>query len=162
MVRIPDCIAKRLESKAEGMDSSVYELVVDKVLELLEPYERAEGYIDSSLELINEALHELEKGDLRRASELIWHACALAIRAYANHRDGRKLGSRDDLWNYIETIKRDLGNWAYDAWLSGLSMKMNFDDGWASKSQVEDAFNQVKKLVEEISRVIKGSNAKKY
>ena len=50
------------------------------------------------------ARRELERDDLRQASEKIWGDCALAIKAHAYARRGMRLESHRDLWVYKNEV----------------------------------------------------------
>ena len=94
------------------------------------------------------------KGDLRQASEKIWSACALAIKAHALARRGMKLESHRDLWMYKNEIAKELGDWVRITFKLADSMHKNFYENLATKEDVEDVIKEVEKLVEKVSKSI--------
>lgn len=123
----------------------------------LDPEERAREYVEASLSLVEQAEKELEKGDLRQASEKIWGACALAIKAHALAKKGLKLESHRDLWLYKNEVARELGEWVRTVFRQADSMRKNFYEGLATREDVEDVLREVKKLVTAIRNSIEGS-----
>jgi len=49
-----------------------------------------------------------------------------------------------------------LGDWVYDSWMAANDMHKRFYEGWCSAEHVEEALKRVKRLVEEVSKVITG------
>ncbi len=90
----------------------------------------------------------MEKGDARQAAEKVWGATALAIKAYAAWREGRRLTSHRELWEFRKVLEKELGEWVYDAWMAANGMHTCFYEGWCSREDVEKAIERVKKLVE--------------
>jgi HEPN domain-containing protein len=67
--------------------------VLELVLRDLEPSDHVKIYTDAARDLLRQAREELEKGNFRQAAEKIWGAAALAVKAYAGWRKGRRLSS---------------------------------------------------------------------
>jgi len=122
----------------------------------VDPEERAREYIEAARELLAQARVELERGDLRQASEKIWGACALAIKAHALAKRGRTLESHRDLWPYKDEVARELGDWVRGAFLKADSMHKNFYEGLATREDVEDSLKEVEKLVSAVSKCVEG------
>jgi len=74
----------------------------------------------------------------------------LAIKAYATWREGKRLTSRRELWEYEKTVVRELGEWIADAWYAGQSMHICFYEGWCSREHVEEALKRIEKLVNRV------------
>jgi HEPN domain-containing protein len=70
-------------------------------------------YADAARDLLRQAREELEKGNFRQAAEKIWGAAALAVKAYAEWRKGRRLSSHGELWEYKRIMEREVGEWVY-------------------------------------------------
>ncbi len=147
---LPRRIAERLRQEAEKQGASLEELVIEAVLGNLDPPERAREYIEAAEELLIQAEQELEKGDIRQAAEKLWGAAALAIKAYASWRDGKRLTSHSELWMYKNKVKHKLGEWVHDAWMSANGMHTCFYEGWCSEEDVRDALKRIEKLVQEV------------
>ncbi len=94
---------------------------------------------------------------MRRAAEKLWGAAALAVKAYAQWREGRRLASHEELWEYVEKLAGELGDWAGDSWNAGNSMHTCFYEGWCGRWHVEQALGRIERLVREVAkRVLEG------
>ena len=136
---------------AEKLGVTPMEYLVDVVTRDLDPVDKVREYIMIARDLLAQARIELEKGDLRQASEKIWGACALAIKAHALAKKGVRLESHRDLWLYKNEVAGELGDWVRSAFLKADSMHKNFYEGLATKEDVEDSLKEVEKLVSAIS-----------
>ena len=79
-------------------------------------------------------------------------ACALAIKAHALHREGRRLESHRELWVYKNRVARELGEWVRHAFMVADSMHKN--EGMATREDVEDALREVERLVESVRKAL--------
>jgi uncharacterized protein (UPF0332 family) len=138
IITISGRVAEKLRRRAEELGLAPEELILNILTENLDPEQRAREYIEAALDLLKEAEEELEKGDLRQASEKIWGACALAIKAHALARRGLRLESHRDLWTYKSEVARELGEWVKVAFREADSMRKNFYEGLATREDVED------------------------
>ena len=127
---LPRRIAEKLRQEAEKQGASPEELVIEAVLGNLDPPERAREYIE--------------------AAEKLWGAAALAVKAYASWRDGKRLSSHSELWMYKNRLKHELGEWVHDAWMSANGMHTCFYEGWCSEEDVRDSLKRIEKLVQEV------------
>jgi hypothetical protein len=152
---IPERIAERIRREAEKQGLAPEEYILEAITRDLDPDERAREYIESASALLEQAKEELQKGDLRQASEKVWGACALAIKAHAAARKGLVLKSHADLWLYKDEVANDLGDWIRDAFLMADSMHKNFYEGLATAKDVAVALGEVEKLVKAIREVLK-------
>jgi len=146
--------ARRLREEAERLGLSLDEFVLELVTRNLDPADRAREYVKASGELLAEARRELERGNVRQAAEKIWGAAALAVKAYALWREGKRLVSHRELWEYKSVVAGELGGWVLDAWAHANSMHMCFYEGWCTRGDVEEALARVGRLVEEAGRRI--------
>ncbi|MGC9050461.1 PaREP1 family protein [Pyrobaculum sp.] len=149
-IYLPSALARRLRALAESEAVSLEDYLLEIALSNTDPPGRARAYAEVALDLLRAAGEELRAGDLRQASEKIWGAAALAVKAYAYWRDGVRLASHGELWRYAKKIADELGNWVHDAWAQANSMHINFYEGWATAEQVAEALKRVEKLVKEI------------
>lgn len=144
-------LARRVREEAEKLGMSTDEYVVELLSQGLDPEEKAREYIDAALELLREAREELGRGDARQAAEKLWGAAALAVKAYAYLREGRRLASHRELWEYKARLEDELGKWVHDAWMNATGMHVCFYEGWCSRRDVEEAYERIKRLVEAVA-----------
>jgi len=148
-------VARRVKEEAEKLGVSVDEYVIELLCQGLDPRNRAVEYVEAAKELLKDAREELEKGDARQAAEKLWGAGALAVKAYAYWRDGKRLSSHGELWEYKRVMEEELGGWIYEAWAVAQSMHMCFYEGWCIDRDVETAAKHVERLVKEVASRIK-------
>ncbi|RUM47275.1 MAG: hypothetical protein DSY37_03235 [Hyperthermus sp.] len=148
-------IAKRVREEAGRLGVSVDEYVVELLSEGLDPRDRALEYIEAAMDLLGQARGELGKGNVRQASEKLWGAAALAVKAYAYWRDGKRLTSHGELWEYMRLMVKELGSWVRGAWMYANGMHTCFYEGWCARDDVEDAFKNIGKLVREVASMVK-------
>ncbi len=154
-ITIPKSIARRLREEAERLGITSEEYLIELITQGLDPKDRAVEYIESAKELLGQAQEELRRGDVRQAAEKIWGATALAIKAYAWWREGRRLTTHGELWQYIDKMAGELGEWIRDAFHAGHAMHTCFYEGWCSQNSVKASMERVEKLVREIDVRIK-------
>jgi len=152
-IRLPRSVASKLEEEARKLGLGLEEYLLELALRDLDPSDRAVEYIEVSKDLLEEARRELERGNVRQAAEKLW--AALAVKAYAEWRDSRRLMSHRELWEYSKKLMEELGKWVYDSWMAANGMHVCFYEGWCSKEHVEEAIKRVEKLVTEIRKRIK-------
>ena len=144
---LPEAAYRRLKELAEAEEMGVEELVLNLALKDASPSEAAEA-------LLAQAEEELGRGDLRQASEKIWGAAALAVKALALERDGRRLKRYRELWQYVADLSRQLGNGQLRRlWQVANSMHANFYEGWATAEYVRDALGDVRAFVERLGQL---------
>ena len=159
LIRIPRSVARRLRLEAESQGMGLEEYLVELVASSLDPPERAREYAEAASELLEQAREELVRGDTRQAAEKLWGAAALAVKAYASWRDGKRLTSHGELWRYTLVLRRELGRWVSDAWAQANGMHTCFYEGWCAREHVEDALEEIEKLVREVEERVKGRRA---
>jgi len=132
-----------------GMSSDEY--LLELVTQGLDPKDRALEYVEAAKDLLTQAQEELRKDNIKQAAEKVWGATALAVKAYALWKEGRRLTSHSELWQYKDDMVEELGEWVHDAWNAGQSMHVCFYEGWCTRKSVEAALKQARKLVKEVS-----------
>ena len=157
ILRLPYSIIEKLSREAKKLDMSVKEYVIELISSSLDPLERAHEYIEASLSLLEQAIEEVKRGDIRQGAEKLWGATSLAIKAYAWWRDKRRLVSHGELWEYRRIVEKELGEWVYDSWMVANSMHICFYEGWCSREDLEEAYKRIKRLIEEIAKRIRES-----
>lgn len=158
--RLTRRIAEKLEREAQKLGLGLEEYILELALKDLDPSERVRGYIETAKNLLEQAREELEKGDARQAAEKLWGAAALAVKAYAEWRDGLRLTSHRELWEYSKKLMDELGSWIYDAWMAANGMHTCFYEGWCTEEHVEEAVKRIEKLVAEVERSVSAKKAR--
>lgn len=149
-------IAQRLISEAERLGISVEEYLVDLLSRDLDPKNKALEYVRAAKDLLGQATEELEEGNVRQAAEKLWGAATLAVKAYAYWRDGKRLKSHGELWEYMRIMAREFGSWVRDAWMYANGMHTCFYEGWCAQEDVKDALKAIGRLVEEVAALLQG------
>ncbi|MCE4607261.1 MAG: PaREP1 family protein [Desulfurococcales archaeon] len=148
-------LARLVKEKAEKLGFSVDEYVVELLSQGLDPKDRALEYIGAAKDLLNEAQEELRKDNIRQAAEKIWGAAALAVKAYAYWRDGRRLSSHGELWEYKRKLEDLFGEWVSDSWNAANTMHICFYEGWCADKDISTAYKRVEKLVNELDILLR-------
>jgi len=159
IVTIPSSVAERIKREAEKLGISFEEYLIEIFSQGLDPSSRAKEYIESAAELLNEAINEISRENIRQAAEKIWGATALAIKAYAYWKDKRRLSNHKELWEYKDKVAEELGKWVRAVFQRASSLHICFYEGWCTKQDVEDTYEDVKKLVEVLRNRILGQKS---
>ena len=155
VARFPRDVAERLRSEAGKRGMGLEEYVFEALFRDLDPPERARSYIEAAADMLEQAAEELDRGDVRQAAEKVWGAAALAVKAYAEWREGRRLASHGELWEYKRRMESELGGWVFDAWSAAQSMHVCFYEGWCAGGDVREALVRVRRLVSEVEKRIR-------
>ena len=148
-------VARRIVKEAEKLGLTPDEYLLELLSQSLDPRDRAVEYVEAAEELLEEAREELQKNNVRQAAEKVWGAAALAVKAYAYWRDGKRLTSHGELWGQMRQMTKELGDWVREAWMYANGMHTCFYEGWCAPEDVEDAHKRVEKLVREVASRIK-------
>jgi hypothetical protein len=155
---LPRVVIEELRERARRAGSTVEEYVLDLLTRDEDPQEAWRRYLGGAVELLERAEVELRSGELRQASEKIWGACALAIKAHALAKKGLRLESYADLWAYKNEVAEELGSWVRTAFKLADSIHKNYYENLATREDVEDALGEVRRLVSAVAGVLgKGS-----
>ncbi len=111
---------------------------------------KSTNYLEEAKKFLEQAKEELKKGDVRQAAEKVWGAAALAIKAHALAKEGKRLASHGQLWEYKRKLEKLFGEWVSDAWAQATSMHVCFYEGWCNEEDVEEALKRVERLVKTI------------
>ena len=152
---LPRIIIEELKRKADEVGISIDEYLFDIIVRDSDPNMAVEKYLKGAQQLIEQAEEEIKKENLRQASEKVWDACALAVKAHALAKKGARLESHRDLWVYKNEIAKEIGDWVRIVFKLADSMHKNFYENLATREDVEDVLKEVKKLVKSITRSIK-------
>ena len=153
-ISIPEKIYKRMREIAENQGMSIEEYILSLAAESLDPESRAEFYWEASVELLKQAERELSKGDLRQASEKTWGAAALAVKALAYEREGRRLTSHRELWRYVSDLASETNDRELRLlWRTAVSMHVNFYENWATRDDIEDSITNIEKFIKKLKNL---------
>ncbi len=148
-------LARRVREEAEKRGLTAEEYLVEVLSQSLDPKDRALEYIEAAEDLLEEAREELGKGNLRQAAEKLWGAAALAVKAYAYLREGKRLTSHGELWEYKRRLEDELGEWVHDSWASATEMHVCFYEGWCKEKDITIARKRIEKLVKEVASLVR-------
>ena len=148
-------LARRVREEAEKSGVSVEEYLVELLSQGLDPRDRALEYIEAAEDLLEEAREELGRGNVRQAAEKLWGAAALAVKAYAYWREGKRLTSHGELWEWKRRLEEELGEWVHDSWMSATGMHVCFYEGWCKERDITTAWKRIGKLVNEVASLVK-------
>ncbi len=151
---IPKTIVEHVKMRARALGVSIEEYLLELISQNLNPEDKAKEYSKVAIELIKQAKEELRKDNLRQASEKIWGAAALSIKAHAYLREGKRLSSHRELWKYKDEVVKELGEWVRNAWAHASSMHVCFYEGWCTKRDVEASLKSVEKLVKATAEIV--------
>lgn len=152
-IHLPTALAERLREKARNLGLEPEVLAIELLADALNPdrEDRARAYWSAAEHMLMRAEEELSKGELRQASEKIWGAAALATKALAYERDGRRLASHGEMWEYVGDLASEAGDEELGLlWRSATSMHVNFYEGWAPASEVRRALDDVRELIRKL------------
>jgi len=147
-ISLPEALARRLAEEAKRRGVSLEELILDELSELMDPVERSKAYWETAEHLLARAEKELAGGNLRQASEKIWGAAALAIKAVAWAKEKRRLASHGELWSFVDELAREMGDETIrDGWRAATAMHVNYYEGWAPEGEVRACLERVRDLL---------------
>ena len=113
----------------------------------------AEEYRTASATLFDQAMSELDAGDLRQASEKLWGAAAQALKSLAERRDWRH-GSHAHFFRImarLESETEDAGLMLqFDA---ANQLHINFYENWLDEEQIRRRAEHVHRFVDHLARI---------
>ena len=105
--------------------------------------QKSARYIEGSQVLIQQAHEELEKGDLRQASEKAWGAAAQAVKAIGEER-GWNHDSHALLFDAVGQVNDERRRGRLLRLFSAThQMHINYYEDWLEESDVQDGINTV-------------------
>ncbi|MDJ0269472.1 MAG: PaREP1 family protein [Aigarchaeota archaeon] len=154
-ITVPKVIVEELRRRAKRAGASVDEYLLDLLTRDSDPEEAWRKYLAGGGAAPRSVREELGRGDLRQASEKLWGACALAVKAHALAKKAKKIESHAELWEYKDQVAQEIGEWIRPAFRQASLMHTNFYENQATKKDIEDVLREVKNLVEAISQKLK-------
>lgn len=150
VILLKGTIAERLKKEAEKLDMNLEEFLLEFFTQNLDPKDRAKEYITVAKEMLVQAKEEISEDDYRQAAEKIWGAAALTVKAYAFWKEGVRLASHRDLWEYSRVLANDLGDWVLHVWNEASGIHTCFYEGWCTREHLEATLKSVEQLVKTV------------
>lgn len=156
IIEVSEEVYKLLLMLARERGKSVEEIIVDMLVEKLDPKARIEVYMKLHEKYLREGEELRRKGDLVQAGEKLWGATTSLLNAIAEERGWPHYSHRD----YAEIIERLLEETGDETlprlFASAERLHANFYHNFLSEKgfnvHAEDAKTLVKKLIEIIQR----------
>ena len=104
-------------------------------------------YREQAFTYWQQAQEELEKGDLRQASEKGWGAAAQIVKAVAEHR-GIEHKSHRDLFEVVSGLNNEQINAGFSF---ANTLHINFYEGWLNEDLVRQYLNSVGEFIDTLA-----------
>jgi hypothetical protein len=159
MLILPKKIEKKLKEERERSGASIEELALEALCrgmdERIDPLDRAELYARLSEKYLREADDLLAKKDHIQASEKLWGAAALMVKAVAASK-GISISSHGELFSFVRRLGEEEKNPELRRLFSVAStLHQNFYENWLSGDVVREYSEDVKQLVAELKKLIR-------
>ena len=110
----------------------------------------AERYRSTSLHLYDQAMVELEAGDLLQASEKLWGAAAQALKSVAERR-GWKHDSHAQFFNVLAALRDETENENLRRYFDAASqLHTNFYENWLDEAGIRERAEDVRRFINEM------------
>ena len=155
---LPQKLGKMLRKKAEETGYLPEDLGIEFVLkglnEDIDPEDLVEHYQSLSESYLTEARKMLQAGDLVQASEKLWGASALAVKAIAAKR-GLKLEQHGSLWNFVSTLSTERRDEDISLYFSvANSLHRNFYEDQMNKDVIELLARRIETLIAKLLEIL--------
>ena len=113
----------------------------------------AEEYRTAAHQLYDQALVELEAGDLRQASEKLWGAAAQVLKSFAE-KHNLEHDSHSHAYKVIREAVRESRNPDVGEWFKHAeALHGNFYENWMIESEIRSSAADVRRLIDAVERV---------
>ena len=113
----------------------------------------AEQYRLTSTHLYDQAMVELEAGDLLQASEKLWGAAAQALKSVAERR-GWNHNSHAQFFNILAALRDETQNVDLRRYFDAASqLHTNFYENWLDEAGIRERADDVRSFIEEIDQL---------
>ena len=113
----------------------------------------AEEYRTAAHQLYDQALVELEAGDLRQASEKFWGAAAQVLKSFAE-KHNLEHDSHSHAYKVIREAVRESRNPDVGEWFKHAeALHGNFYENWMIESEIRSSAADVRRLIDAVERV---------
>jgi hypothetical protein len=156
---LPKKVEVKLRKESEKSGASIEELALEALCrgldEKMDPSDRAELYARLSEKYLKEADDLLAKGDYVQASEKLWGAAALMVKAVAASR-GVSISSHGELFSFVRRLGEEERNPELRRLFSVAStLHQNFCESWLREDVIKEYSEDVKQLVTELRKLRK-------
>jgi hypothetical protein len=79
------------------------------------------------------------------------------VKTYALWREGGRLVSHREPWEYEDRVAEELGAWVCSVFQHATSLHTCFYEGWCTRNGVEDVYTEVKKPAEALKKEVQES-----
>ena len=115
-----------------------------------------QAYHAASRELLAQGLDELERGDVRQASEKGWGAAAQMIKAISEARGWRHSRHRD-LFVAVDRLVDETGDSGiYTMFQAAGNLHVNFYENWLADKHVRIGLSDVERLLDKLEPLVDG------
>ena len=157
---IPDRVERQLRERSRSIGVSVEEVALEALCKglgvTLDPAERAEVYLRTSETCFAEGEELLSEGKLANASEKLWGAAALMVKAVAAKR-GMILRSHGSLHEFAVKLSLEQGDPSLRSLFAAASvLHQNLYESWLPEIAVRGYARDVRKLLEKLKSLIAG------
>ena len=106
--------------------------------------------------MLAQGLDELERGDVRQASEKGWGAAAQMIKAISETRGWRHTSHRD-LYAAVNRLVRETGDGGLlDLFNVAGNLHINFYENWLDDETVRDGLSDMERLLDKLEPLVDG------
>ncbi|MCE4624908.1 MAG: PaREP1 family protein [Desulfurococcales archaeon] len=155
-VSIPESVLERLSIEVKRLGLVLEEYLVDLALSDLDSQERSRELAKAARHALMAAKERISSEDIREAAKWLWVAASLSIRAFSEWKEGRRLHTHGDLWNYAGRLVVELGEWAHESWTMAEAMHVCYYTSLCPSGNLGEVARRVARLVEEIGRMVGG------
>ena len=152
---IPEKVLEKLQEKARLEDKPLEEVCLEALIDQIgsgDPEIRAEVHFKLSEKYLREGEELLAKGDYVQTGEKAWGAASQTLKAIAARR-GIRL-SHEALHEYLSKLCEETGKPEFDRlWSSATTLHQNFYEAWLPSKMVERRVEDVKHLIDGLSRL---------
>ena len=111
----------------------------------------AEEYRTASTTLYDQAMVEMDAGDLRQASEKLWGASAQALKSLAERR-GWRHGSHAEFYRIMRRLMDESDDRRLmDQFNAATQLHVNFYENWLDEVQIQHLSEDVREFVDRLS-----------
>ena len=113
----------------------------------------AEEYRTASSSLYDQAMIELEAGDLRQASEKLWGASAQALKSLAERR-GWRHGSHGEFYKIMRRLRAEFETSELDQHFAFANeLHINFYENWLDETEIRIRARNVRAFIDALAQI---------
>ena len=113
----------------------------------------AEEYRTASTTLYDQAMFELDAGDLRQASEKLWVASAQSLKSLAERR-GWRHGSHGEFYKIVRRLRSETDITELRQQFAFASeLHTNFYENWMDESEIRENAAHIRDFIETLAKI---------